>query len=836
MKRKFEEYLSDFLNEAEKDFRSNNDNDVLEWSLNKIQIDWNNDSSVQIYQSYLYAIINATKEDRHLLKEKIGSQPVEYNTISIIHTLMALVDLLDAADIKETDDAARRGTDSLLWYIFSWNLHQQKSALKFVRNSRAKCDKLQILMLSILKMLISILRNEFCYVESMWLRETPEDTKEEEAHLSPYAAAIIAELLRQEQVYDPALSYAKYSIRIDDPAVGVSAFNTYGFLALYLSKYQLAYDIYYSWIHQLLVGELSDVPKAFSEKDFQWRSAHPDAAPFMYGNMAYVCLAISRNLSNDEKSISGFQSAGLENLLKAMESQPGQETLLKTYAEFLYDEGKYTEAIKQLKISEKHTKILSKKMATMQRRLSIQLESLCQEQYWQKTKESYFSEPNADIQSLLDDVSTISSSLGDFKRTNSSKRNTLALSKSFSDIYEICSKLDFQDTENITIARTLVTFVLLCIHNTTFLIRQQLRCKNYIKRNYSLRQYNDELELSSEKIPDEQIAYYTSMANLQFLLNRVYCEKDSPRPIPLADYKNTHEAEQVKQAEKEAKNCFTMMHAHYMNDPNEGLTLLKELSEEINSQEDKPNLVFRKLPPTVFREQLYDGQFVFLKSFTNVIDQLNMWSMYASDRTEGSDSNGCCICIAPETFELMIIDPLDTNPLVQQTNTQNDFHLYKVVYVDNGHIVGDDPLLNEYYQRLKELFVLLNNMLCTHKLKNPLDMDILHSLLQQALAPIMFLFKDSSYRAEQELRIVVTHRKEELDKISKTSQHPPKLFINPYNQVYVEQLILGPKTENPDHWIPYLQYELTKMWASWPKMQYGERKPIVRKSSIAYRD
>lgn len=836
MKRKFEEYLIDFLSEPETDFRENGDGQLTTWALNKIPTDWDNNSPAEIYQAYLYAIINATQEERHLLQEHIRLKPVKFNAISIKHTFIALVDILDASDTKETDDAAKRCADNLLWYIFSWNLHQQKSAVKYLRNPRTTCDKLHTLMISILKLLMSILRNDFRYVESMWLRDSAKDSKETEKQLSPYTAALIAQLLREERIYAPALSYAKYSLRIDDPSMGVSAFNTYGFLALYLSKYQLAYDIYYSWIHMELVGELSDVPKEFSEKDFQWRAEHPHAFPYMYGNMAYVCLAISRNLSGDKQRASDFRKVGLENLSKAMMSQPEQETLLKTYAELLYDEGMHKKAIEQLKVSERNTDVLSKKMVTMQKRISFQLELLCQERRYQKTSNRVISKPNADMQALLNDVASIGPSLGDIKQMRSNNRNTFALSRAFSNIHEICSKLNFQNAKNSTNARMLVTFVLLSIHNTTFLIRRQLRCNNYIKQNYYLRQQNDETGPDTVKAPDEQIAYYTSMENLQFLLNRVYCEEDCLRPVPFAEYKNTHAEEEVKQAEKDSKNCFTMMHAYYMNDPNEGLTLLKELSEEINGQEDKPNLVFRKSPPTVFREQLYDSQFVFLKSFTNVIDQLNMWSMYASDRTEGSDSNGCCICIAPETFELMIIDPSDNNPLVQQTNTQIDFHLYKVVYVDNGRIVGDDDLLNGYYQKLKELFVLLNNMLCTYKLKNPLDIDALHSLLQQALAPIMFLFKDSSYRAEQELRIVVTHEKEELDKIGKTSQHPPKLFINPYNQVYVEQLILGPKIKNPDHWIPYLQYELTKMWASWPKTQYGERKPIVRKSSIAYRD
>ena len=55
-------------------------------------------------------------------------------------------------------------------------------------------------------------------------------------------------------------------------------------------------------------------------------------------------------------------------------------------------------------------------------------------------------------------------------------------------------------------------------------------------------------------------------------------------------------------------------------------------------------------------------------------------------------------------------------------------------------------------------------------------------------------------------------------------------------QIYVDKIILGPKVKAPDKWIPYLQYELVKMWDSWPEKRFGERTPSVRKSSISYRD
>ena len=60
--------------------------------------------------------------------------------------------------------------------------------------------------------------------------------------------------------------------------------------------------------------------------------------------------------------------------------------------------------------------------------------------------------------------------------------------------------------------------------------------------------------------------------------------------------------------------------------------------------------------------------------------------------------------------------------------------------------------------------------------------------------------------------------------------------MNPYHQVFVDQIILGPKVNQPDNWIPHLQFELAKMWEKWPAKNGEKRVPSVRKSSINYRD
>ena len=115
------------------------------------------------------------------------------------------------------------------------------------------------------------------------------------------------------------------------------------------------------------------------------------------------------------------------------------------------------------------------------------------------------------------------------------------------------------------------------------------------------------------------------------------------------------------------------------------------------------------------------------------------------------------------------------------------------------------------------------------------EKDIISGCLMRVFEKIMFLFKDISYQLEAESRLIITRDIMDREEIKRTKQMPPKLYINPYFQVYPEKIILGPKVENADEWIPHLQYELAKFKEKWPEGYEREYKPIVRKSKINIR-
>jgi hypothetical protein len=219
-----------------------------------------------------------------------------------------------------------------------------------------------------------------------------------------------------------------------------------------------------------------------------------------------------------------------------------------------------------------------------------------------------------------------------------------------------------------------------------------------------------------------------------------------------------------------------------------------------------------------------------------------MWTTYASDRSTSSDSNGCCICTAPETFVMMLDTPQKSTDSKQLVKNQDDFHLYRIAYLSDGqldvpgdrnHQANNISEIQMHYDNLKALFEELNELLDK---ENTISMSHIWAGLSRSLAFIAFLFKDASYSAEKELRLIITRDRDNRQQIQLTEGQPPKLFIMPPHQIFVDQIILGPKLTSQDQWIPYLQYKLADMWESWPASQGEPRTPKVRKSKISYRD
>ena len=115
--------------------------------------------------------------------------------------------------------------------------------------------------------------------------------------------------------------------------------------------------------------------------------------------------------------------------------------------------------------------------------------------------------------------------------------------------------------------------------------------------------------------------------------------------------------------------------------------------------------------PNELRDTLYDQKYVFLKSFTGIVDQLNMWTMYGSDRESGKDCNGCCVCLKPETFgpASNYCNKLDSS---KSSHTEDDFNLYNVAYIGKQGIMFKgqfDARLNNKFNNCRKIQKVIQN-------------------------------------------------------------------------------------------------------------------------------
>lgn len=267
-----------------------------------------------------------------------------------------------------------------------------------------------------------------------------------------------------------------------------------------------------------------------------------------------------------------------------------------------------------------------------------------------------------------------------------------------------------------------------------------------------------------------EIAYYTSAEVFSYMLPEK-CTKEEGKEGRLGK--------------------LTVMYLSYMNDPNEGKTLQKAIYGPSYGALQKG------------RKPL-DVPFVFVKCFSPRIDYLPMWEMY------GDHARGCCLVIDWETSKWM---EEEAEPV-----------LYHVCYLrkqGNSYVV-----LNEDNEKLSRSCRAINSQL--QELHNVAE-EIAEQdrrYLDDVLGKVLYLFKDSSYSYEQELRVIYQTK----DNILHTDGDRPWLFVQTPFPLQLDEVILGPKFPDVSTRVPYLQEQLDLMCE-----KTGTEKPRITLSEIDYR-
>lgn len=770
-----------------------NDDELLSLNEKNSLINYYPQRGFSIYYYLLYSVIYLYKKVLRFENQEVGILLMDSGDISnynlsisrlwkLIHSIIDFISEQDNHYSKESDELIKLSSDylkSVCLKLFSDNNCNEQNH-KYI--------------------LLAIQLNAF--VQAL-LKPTIEKKVAIQLAISTMSLHC-AELCYQNDDNDNGIKFSIIALRVGNPQDRQNVFNLLGLCAIESNQYQLAYDTYFSWLNKRMIdcieidcnnkeellAELNI--ELQSENEQMWRNQDQKSIAIMCGNFAYVCgtmydllkmstlkrkliciakYYIKLAIEYDSQSYLYFCSAGT-----IFSDDHNNKEALFFYREY------YSKAEK-----------LSEKINALRSLLFVYRENLSKDQHM-------------DFEKIEDEFLRVYKKL-----LNDNNETIQAELTNARDLYYLlseCNRLS-NKTRNLK-------YLLFQIDNEVNGILDSLRQKSYIAPDFNLHcellvekdhsifdcENNNLNKRYVENKQDEkhvkEIVYYTTLNNLQYLFS------------------------EIQQENGNALNCLTMMHARYMNDPEEGLILLQKLRD------------FLPKSPENLRNELYDQKFVFLKSFTGLVDQLNMWTMYGSDREGGSDCNGCCVCIAPETFDI-VTNTQNKSAAQLSSHSDDDFHLYSVAYMDGEKIIvnGNRNLyLEKQYKRLKKLLSKLNEGL---RGASDIDINIVSNCLVRLLEKPMFLFKDISYRLEVERRLIITRDVKDRFEIKKTEQEPPKLYINPAFQVYPEKIILGPKVDTPDYWIPHLQYELSKISEKWLLGSKRAFKPTVRISTINIR-
>ena len=161
------------------------------------------------------------------------------------------------------------------------------------------------------------------------------------------------------------------------------------------------------------------------------------------------------------------------------------------------------------------------------------------------------------------------------------------------------------------------------------------------------------------------------------------------------------------------------MNISYMNDPNEGRMATRFIwGTDITNPSERQNV---RVP------------YVFMKCFTSQIDYLPMWELY------GDAAKGCCLVLdGRETFA-------DAN-----------VPLFRVCYIQqnaNGLTINSTCNHGFNYKSVKK------HMMALKSIAKKMHGEEGKVYLGELIKPILYLFKDSSYHYEEEVRILYSFDK-----------------------------------------------------------------------------
>lgn len=378
-----------------------------------------------------------------------------------------------------------------------------------------------------------------------------------------------------------------------------------------------------------------------------------------------------------------------------------------------------------------------------------------------------------------------------------------------------------------------------------------------LKRRFEEMKNNKDIPLSVfENIEMALIVLHSRVVN--FMNSAIIdCSADGEwRDLPVGHY--TKMKTLPKLINKDANTRFQIRNVHHLNDPSEGVILIKQL-KGLFSQDTNP-LINRIL-------ELYDSDksgavksSVYMGSFTSCLDQLNMWDRY------GDNGQGVSLQFDSSTYfdkDIEVsLSEISTNESVGHYKRENIKNpLYMVIYLpdqtnmdlekiaiynmERADAEKTDTLQHKWWKKQSELVRNLEGLLRSirtsleqiQEFYMKLSPDVQASIEKKLCDTIMvildlirFLVKNDFYRDEQEYRVI---RYASDPECADDGSDVPKLYISIEREAKYKKVCFGPLVKDFESKAAYI-LNIKK-----ENKETGKKTNLeieVSKSSIPYRE
>ena len=308
---------------------------------------------------------------------------------------------------------------------------------------------------------------------------------------------------------------------------------------------------------------------------------------------------------------------------------------------------------------------------------------------------------------------------------------------------------------------------------------------------------------------EQQSEAFEIYSKLLLVVNQIkisFYNKD----VKIAHYTSLHTLKNLF----ESKSCFRLYNADYMNDPKEGQVFFKIMDKKYQTNIEE---WFYEDTDNSYRLPAYIGSFVRLEEENKQKDKLFLWRTYGKHDNE--EAAGACLIFNNEQCSAKYATPQFGSMQEHLNNVQENLAFYKTHYYGRPNEKLEEEL-EELGERLKVIKQFIE------EIKDKL---VLRKLVCELLDSIRFLFKESHYCEENEVRIIQlrygeTNESSESQIKVDVDNIPPRFYLEALKSFRFSEVILGPKTRNAQEW---------EQWVK-AKAKEQNRSVEIKQSGIKY--